>query len=203
MKKLLSSLTLLSALSLTAAVPSFAEHSSGHATDKSLDGTIKTPAPTSLTIKEMTSGRHGVHGNGYYDNTTGGPTGSLYGTNAMNQGTRIFGVDNRNGITGTTGTTGTTGHYGTYGTTGHYGDYGTGYNSRNYSNGNYGSYDSTRMNTYRPYSTYNTNNLTPRAKSTVRAMSTTTKRSFNWGWLGLLGLFGLAGMRSRSRDEVR
>jgi hypothetical protein len=67
-------------------------------------------------------------------------------------------------------------------------------------NGNtYGAYDSTRMNTYRPYST----NLTTRANNTVRAMETTTRRGFDWGWLGLLGLFGLAGMRSRSRDEVR
>ncbi|MFC5404157.1 WGxxGxxG family protein [Cohnella soli] len=63
----------------------------------------------------------------------------------------------------------------------------------------YGAYDSTRMNAYRPYST----NLTEKINHPVRTLETTTKRTFNWGWLGLLGLFGLAGMRSKSRDEVR
>lgn len=69
-------------------------------------------------------------------------------------------------------------------------------------NGTYGAYDSTRMN-YRPYNTTNVNHMTARAKNNVRALETTTRRTFDWGWLGLLGLFGLAGMRSRSRNEIR
>lgn len=65
--------------------------------------------------------------------------------------------------------------------------------------GTNGTYDSTRMNANRT----NTTNMTTRANNRVRAMDTTPRRNFDWGWLGLLGLFGLAGMRSRNRDEVR
>ncbi|MFC5467274.1 WGxxGxxG family protein [Cohnella suwonensis] len=68
--------------------------------------------------------------------------------------------------------------------------------------GTYGAYDSTRMNAYRPNGAYNTG-ITAKTNQTVRALGTTTRRTFNWGWLGLLGLFGLAGMRSRNRDEAR
>ncbi|MCD9026131.1 WGxxGxxG family protein [Cohnella silvisoli] len=77
----------------------------------------------------------------------------------------------------------TDGTYRPYGTDGTYNPYGT-----------YGAYDGTRMNAYRPYNA---------ARTTTRALDTTTRRTSNWGWLGLLGLFGLAGMRSRNRDEIK
>lgn len=70
-------------------------------------------------------------------------------------------------------------------TDGRYGTYGT---------GTYGAYDSTRMNMYN-------NNVTTRKG--YRTTATTTTRGFSWGWLGLLGLFGLAGMRSRSREDIK
>ncbi|WP_027085225.1 WGxxGxxG family protein [Cohnella panacarvi] len=66
--------------------------------------------------------------------------------------------------------------------------------------GTYGTYDRNRMNAY------NTNRVTTngvRTNSYRAAATTTNNRGFSWGWLGLLGLFGLAGMRSRSRDDVR
>jgi hypothetical protein len=79
-----------------------------------------------------------------------------------------------------------------------------GYNANNTlgnRTGTYGTYDSTRMNNYRPYNTIG-NDVNSLRTNTYRTAATTT-RSFNWGWLGLIGLFGLAGMRSRNRDEIR
>lgn len=64
-----------------------------------------------------------------------------------------------------------------------------------------------RQNLYgqEPLRTYNVNNVRTNAnRNMYRATATTTTtRGFSWGWLGLIGLFGLAGMRSRSRDDVR
>lgn len=86
------------------------------------------------------------------------------------------------GINGTLGTNGTNGTYGTNGTIAPFTTNGT--------------YDATRMNAYR------TNTNVPRTTN-YRAAATTNRNNFGWGWLGLLGLFGLAGMRSKSRDEIR
>jgi len=130
--------------------------------------------------------------------TTGKTTddGTL-GSTTMNAGRAGVTTNARDGFYGTTGTynpygTGAYGPNGTFGTYSRDGAFGT--------NGYYGNYDGTRMNAYRPYAT----NLTNRANNTVRRMeTTTTRRGFDWGWLGLLGLFGLAGMRSRNRDEAR
>lgn len=87
-----------------------------------------------------------------------------------------------------------------YSNTGDYNRY-DGTFGQNNTNGNgvtYGNNDGTRMNPYN--ATYGMRSTT----DTIRARATTTgTRSFNWGWLGLIGLFGLAGMRSRDRGDVK
>ncbi|QJD82038.1 WGxxGxxG family protein [Cohnella herbarum] len=183
MKKFLVGFMMFGCLAMVLMIPAFAETTVSKSktdgvTPLSTPGINKTYSPgtgNGMTNRMMPNG---TPSNGYYYNNL--------------NGTRT-GTGNGMGSYGTYGT----GNYGTYGT-GNYGMYGT--------DGNYGAYDSTRMNTYRPYGNtyrpYNTN-LTTRTNHTVRAMETTAKRSFNWGWLGLLGLFGLAGMRSRSSDEAR
>jgi len=187
LKKLFAGTLLSLSLSLVLALPAFA---TSHHTDKATESTTLNGASVPTKTYYPNAGRSTLDLTNR-DGLTG--TGGMFGAN----GTGTYGT-NGYGMNGTYGTYGTNGTYGgmygangTYGT-GNYGAYGT--------NGHYGTYDSTRMNGYRPYST----NLTTRANNTVRKMETTTaRRGFSWGWLGLLGLFGLAGMRSRNSDEVR
>jgi len=180
----MASLVLCLSLSLVLMVPAFAETTTGRTVK---DGTTLNGATVPTKTYHPNAGRT--------DNRTLTNTGTLTGTNTgiTPYGTTYGTYGTGMGPYGTTGTTGTTGTgTGMFGT-GAYNTYGT--------DGNYGAYDGTRMNAYRPYST---TNLTTRANNTVRRMDTTApRRGFSWGWLGLLGLFGLAGMRSRSRDDVR
>lgn len=123
-----------------------------------------------------------MNGNGY----------GTYGTT----GNGTFGTGTGNGTFGTNGT------YGTYGTNGT-GTYGSGYGTNAFDGnraGTYGTYDRTRMNAFSG-TRATTNNL--RTNNYRAAATTTNNRGFSWGWLGLIGLFGLAGMRSRSRDDIR
>ncbi len=200
---------LFASLSLVLMVPAFAE------TTSSKMNVDNTPL----------SGQTGINKTYYPSTTNGTLNGTTTGTTRTTGITGTTGTTGTTGITGTTGTTGTNNGYyynrlngsqtgtglGTGLGTGFLGTgLGTGTNRtdgtyRPYStygtDGTYGTYDSTRMNAYRPYST---TNLTTRGKHNVRAMeTTTTRRGFSWGWLGLIGLFGLAGMRSRSNNEVR
>ena len=187
LKKVLLSSLLVGSLSVAAVAPTFAS------------------VPTDMTIKQMTTG-HGIattttrtnvmNGNGvdlnpFDTNGTGTRIGNdvRNGINDVGRGINDVGNDVRSGMNRTFGTYGT----GTYGT-GTYSPNGT-----NVTNNGYGTYDRTRMNAYSGTGVHNnlrTNTYRTRA-------TTTTNRGFSWGWLGLLGLFGLAGMRSRSREDVR
>ncbi|TVY04340.1 WGxxGxxG family protein [Cohnella terricola] len=176
MRKVLASLVLCLSLSMVLMVPAFAETTTGKTVK---DGTTLNGATVPTKTYHPNAGRTDnrmLTNTGTYNGTYTGTT--PYGTNYGTYGTGMapYGTG--------------TGTYGTYGANNTYG-----------TDGNYGAYDGTRMNAYRPY---HTTNLTTRANNTVRRLDTApARRGFSWGWLGLIGLFGLAGMRSRSRDDVR
>lgn len=66
---------------------------------------------------------------------------------------------------------------------------------------NYGTNDMTGTDgSYRGYGTGTDGTY---HSKTYNALADTTKKTNNWGWLGLLGLLGLTGLRGKNRDDDR
>ncbi|AZN42702.1 WGxxGxxG family protein [Paenibacillus albus] len=179
----------------------------------SLSTLLVVPAMANTAMNGTGSSINGqptITNNGAYGSTTTFNKPNAFGTPGSTGTPDVYGVPGTTKLysdtNGRMGFNGSNAYY-RYGNNGNVNT--NSYNAPGYGNMNSYSYGTATHGNLTPYSYNGTSNRYTTASYNrannlrATAVDTTTKKSTNWGWLGLLGLIGLAGMRSRSSDNDR